>query len=191
MLGLRNRLSGSHQAETDGRGAVVSVAPRTRPGGGHTLAIQHNSIRHHLHFAKKKKKKIVKQFNEMSETVHEMEADVPAHHGTAAPGHFDSRLSMLEHSPSLFGKERQRPRTLTVWDSHSLCNNNHRLVFDSKMTINDSRHSRVCGEDSKEIRATHQTLSTLVCQKEKGLSIKTNNACFHTESRCCEREGFE
>lgn len=127
----------------------------------------------------------------MSETVHEMEADVPAHHGTAAPGHCDSRLSMPEHSPSLFGKERQGPRTLTVWDSHSLCNNNHRLVFDSKMTINDSLRSRVCGEDSKEIWATHQTLSTLVCQKEKGLSIKTNNACFHTESRCCEREGFE
>lgn len=57
MLGLRNRLSGSHQAETDGRGGIVSVAPRTRPGGGHTLAIQHESIRHHLHFAKKNKKK--------------------------------------------------------------------------------------------------------------------------------------
>lgn len=127
----------------------------------------------------------------MSETVHEMEADVPAHHGTAAPGHFDSHFGMPDHSPSRFKKERQWPRTLAVWDSHSLCNNNHRLVFDSKMTINDSRHSRVCGEDAKKIRATHQTLPTLVCQKKKGLSIKRNNTYLNTESHCCERDSFK
>lgn len=85
----------------------------------------------------------------MSETVHEMEADVPAHQ-TATRGHFEIHRSLLEQSLSHFREERQRPQTLTLWDSCSLCNNNHHLVFDSKITINDLQHSRVCGEDAKE-----------------------------------------
>lgn len=52
--------------------------------------------------------------DEMSETVLEMGADVPAHHGTATPGHCDSCLGLLEHSPSHFREERQRARTLTA-----------------------------------------------------------------------------
>lgn len=126
---------------------MLSLYLWTRPGGAYTLAIQHTALVIIFTMEKKREKKSV---NEMSETVHEMEADAPAHHGTSTPGHFDSHLGLLEHSPSYFREERQRPQTLTVWDFRSFCNNNHRLVFDFKMTINDSRRSRVCGEDKRE-----------------------------------------
>lgn len=144
MLGFKNRLLSSRDG---GKGALSLYLAGPDP-----VELTHwwYSIQHWSSSSLWERKKRNEYINEMSETVHEMEADIPAYHETATPGHFDSHLGLLEHSPFHFREERQRPQTLAVWDSRSFCNNNHCLVFDSKMTINDSRRSRVCGDNAKE-----------------------------------------
>lgn len=154
--------TGSYEAETEGRRCCLCLCTSgPDPGGAHTLAMQHWSS---SSLWKKKKKKISTLMKCQRRCTRRMQTFLPTV-GTATSGHFDSHLGLPEHSPSHFREERRRPQTLTVWDSRSFCNNNHRLVFDSEMTINDSRRS-----------------GSLWRRRKRGrdLSIKTNNACLNT-----------